>query len=346
MVADINAGGCAGNRYNVKGSVTGLGATTTISGSGTSTSPVVIRFYTSTIGDAYLGRTNGNGPLITTNMPTLGYASTFRLNVTGSWIIIEGCQVTGTVSNYLVTFAANNRIIHPVIANTSTNASAGAFSGAGNRAVLFDGDISGGGTSASAAISLSFTSANVRNCRVTGNGIGIAVSSTATSLISGSTIFGCGSHGVAFVATGATAEVVNNTIVGNAGDGINIITGSTVLHEIDGNLITDNTGYGINGVSAANAIVAAYNRLDRNNAGPTNLATDWLTATSYGHNTTSATQANEFPGYGSQDFRLSPLSPALLAGLPYGMDIGALQRVVNIVPNIVPNFGGRFARRV
>jgi len=97
MVSTIvaaGAGGSAGIRYNVKGAVSRTTTTQTISGGGTATSPLVIRGYTTTIGDGYLGRTNGSGPLITTNMPGISY-TTGTLTVSATLTIIESLNITG-----------------------------------------------------------------------------------------------------------------------------------------------------------------------------------------------------------------------------------------------------------
>lgn len=318
----------AGDRFNIIQDTYARTTTTdTWVNGGTATSPVIIRGYKTTITDGYQGRTNGSGPLVTTNMPSITY-TTGRLTITGNFIILESLNITGAPSNSTVSLTAANYLVHCVVANTGTNASSEAvFCGSsGAPAACFDCDMTFSGASGGrGAVSLGNNASSLIGCRIKGGVIrGVRVASNVHSLIEGCVIYGS-TNGIETLATSAGMTVRNCTIVGNSNDGINIITGTTVSQVLIGNLITDNTQYGINGVAAGNAIFAAYNRLDRNGTA-TNLATDWLAATSYGHNTTSATQANEYESYAGNDFRLKSTSPAKGAGFfPY-MDLGAIQR--------------------
>jgi hypothetical protein len=76
MITDINAGSKAGNRYNVikgAGAIARTTTTDTISGSGSATSPIIIRGYNSGITDGFQGRAASGGALVTTNMPVITY---------------------------------------------------------------------------------------------------------------------------------------------------------------------------------------------------------------------------------------------------------------------------------
>lgn len=341
MVTDINAGGKAGNRYNVikgAGAIARTTTTDTISGSGSSTSPVIIRGYNSTIGDGYLGRTNGNGPLITTNMPAITYTSG-RINVTGAWIVIESLSISGATNNSLLSINQDSLVIRCAASNNNTGGSAGCLAFNANGGTVLDSDLALTAASGGiAAIQIGSLQCRVAGCRVTGGpASGITVAGAAA--IVGNVIHDCaGTAGIYVSGTGGSPAIVNNTIVGCV-DGIEVITGNTRTSLIFGNLITDNSAYGINGVSSANAIIAAYNRLDRNTTANVNSATDWLAATSYSHNTTSALQAAEYVDASTDDYRLGT-SPSLGAGHFAYADIGALQKQSSGAPQLT---GGAFS---
>jgi hypothetical protein len=325
MATDINAGSAAGKRYNVKGNIGALGASTTLSGSGTGTSPVIIRGYTTTIGDGYQGRTNANGPLITTHMPLVPYNSTFRLNITGSWIILEALKVTGLVSNPVVTLTADSLITRCIVENSSTNASASALSIA-TRCKTINSDMAlTGASGGNGGILGAGGSAMIVGCRATGaTAPGILITSTSV-IVSGCVVYGS-SVGISNTSGTFVGAMIGNTIVDNTGDGIDILTGTTSLLMLVNNLITDNGGFGLDANSTAVAISASHNRFDRNTSGATNSGTDWLAATSYDHNTTSVLKAVEYQDAATRDYRLLTTSPAKGVGLPSYLDIGALQR--------------------
>jgi hypothetical protein len=323
MVTAINAGGKAGNRYNVKGSISRTTTTDTISGSGTATSPVIIRGYSTVITDGYQGRTNGNGPLVTTNMPALSY-TTGGLNLSGTFIIVEAMNVSAARNGNAVSLGADSVIANSNVVNNNTGASVVAILGSGNRATAINNDAALTAASGGlAGMSGGTTHVKFIANRVTGKTApGIICGSSAVVMLN---VIYASTNGIAMTSTAGFPLIAMNTVVGCTVDGIDIITGTTGLQCVFGNLLTDHTGNGLDMVSAANAALAAYNRIDRNGTA-INSGTDWVAATSYGHNTTSATQGNEYQNYGGLDFRLNAASPAKAAGLfPY-MDIGALQR--------------------
>ena len=319
----------AGDRFNLKGSFT-IGATDSWVNGGSATSPVIVRGYASSITDGYQGRTNDNGALVTTNFATLTYSSTFRLNNTGAfWVILENLNIIGTVSNPVVSFPADCAIVRCRIENSSTNtASAGV--NLASRNVLFDSDVvltgaSGGATGY--AVNAGGASCRTVGCRIKVTNTAPAIIAVSSALVAKNTIFGSGGIGITMNSTTGAPHLLDNTIVGCTGDGIDVITGTTVLQFIAGNMITDQTGVGIDMVSAANAGFMAYNRL-RDNSASINSGTDWVAATSYGHQDTgtTGTTATDYVDYAGNDFRLVPTSPATSANLPAKGSIGALQR--------------------
>lgn len=318
-----------GDRFNIIGSITAR--TTTIDtwvNGGNATSPVVVRGWTSGGTTAYGGRTNGNGPLITTNFPTISY-TTGRINLTGSWILVECLSITGAPSTAVITLGAECAIKSCAVVNSSTNVSAAAITAAATGNQVFDCDATlTGASGGTAAINNQAGASCSDSCRIT------VVSSTApgiicnnVSIIYGNTIYGNGGPGITMPTTSGRPWIRNNTIVGCSGDGIDIITGTTGLQRVIGNMITDNGGYGVDFNSAAVGAFVAYNRTRDNTSGAYNLATDWVTATSYGDVTTdTGGPSTDYVSSGTNDYNLIVASPATSASIAQSASMGALQR--------------------
>jgi hypothetical protein len=292
-------------------------------------------------GANYLGRTNSNGPLITTNMPLFSFSAAAQWTNTGTFTTFESINFAGAFSGGVLRVAADSAIVNCVVSNSSTNASAMGFDLiTGTRSSVINSDASLTGASGGiAAIRLTSTTAGrVMGSRVTAiSATANGISADASVCIAGNVIFKCGNNGIALGATTQSAHILNNTIVGCGGDGINVITGTTGTQFISMNLITDNVGYAIDAATAAIPIFAVYNRYDRNTAGATNLATDSLAALALYNNTTSVSQATEYTNYAGNDFRLLSGSPAAGAGwLPFA-DIGALERQSSASGSLLTN---------
>jgi hypothetical protein len=301
--------------------------TDTISRSGSSTSPIIIRGYAAAIGDGYQGRTSNNASLVTTNLPSITYTSG-RLPISGSWIILESLSISGAGNIATVTVSVDGAITRCVVANSSTGVSANAI-GASARCVIFDNDLSlTGGSGGMATVNLANAS-TVRICgnRITGGPAPGITATTSASAIVDNVIYSSGGAGIVYTNTGGAATVYGNTIVSGSSDGIDIVTGSTVLQFAANNMITDNGGYGIDANSAAVAVFAAFNRTRDNTSGAENLATDWLAATKYGHVTTdTGGPETDYTNAGSADYTLISGSPAKGVGHFNYRDMGALQR--------------------
>src|SRR6185312_4309988 len=149
------ANAVAGDRINVKNDGAYSRPFDTFTNSGSSTSPIIYRGYKTTPGDGYLGRTNGNGPLITTNMPLLSYGST-DLCIPGSSTILESLQISGAVSDLLVQPPSDCTFRGCAVANSSGGGILCAV-----RTNIVDCDLTTSGTSAIACISIG-TNANSR----------------------------------------------------------------------------------------------------------------------------------------------------------------------------------------
>lgn len=326
--ASANQGAVAGNYIYVKGSFT-PSSTDTVACSGSSTSPIVIRGYGTTRGDGYLGRTNGNGPLITTNMPTIAYSGTVRLNATGTWILIDCLNVSSHASNPTISIAGNSCVRACLAANDSTNASAAGINMSAGPAMVFNCDATmTGATGGSGAIIGTASGDNVVGCRATtasasADDIKFNTGAAARVTAAYNTCW-LGAQGIEILDNSSSLTAISNTI--SAGlSGIKIVTGSTVLHFLFNNCITDGGGYAIDMVSAANAGVFSNNRSRDNFSGDINLATNWAAATNFSE-VTSGTGTSDYVNYAGQDFRLIKASPATAAGVPLYLDIGSLQR--------------------
>lgn len=318
----------AGDRFNIIGTITSRGTTTdTFSNGGTSTSPVIIRGWKSDNTSPYAGRTNGNGSLITTDYPTITY-STGRMNITGNWIIVQMLVITSATTNPALTINSNSSVFACSVTCSGTGGFATTLSaGTGTNCVIDNCDaFQTGASGAPWAIQAYGGGSRVSGCRVkstSGGGINIR----SQTVVTRNTIFECGTVGISMNATDGTPHIAYNTIYGCAGDGIDIITGSTGLQHIVGNMITDNGGYGVDFNSAAVAGFVAYNRTRDNTSGAYNLATDWVAATSFFDVTTDTGGAStDYVSAGSGDFNLIAGSPATSASLPQYASMGALQR--------------------
>ncbi len=334
-----------GDRFNIKGAITARTNTTdTWLNGGTVTSPVIVRGYNSTIGDlTSLARTNGNGPLVTTNYPTISY-TTGGIVISGNFVIVEALSISGA------NIGANTGVVRPTgtdnvlkrcaIVNSSTNANAAAFVMSGARTSIIDCDVSlTGASGGDAAIVNNVSSARVIGCRIKGGpNIGYKTSS-ATGVVAFNTIFVSTGIGISQTATSSIGNIyLYNTIVGGGADGVNILTGTTATNIFIGHMITDNTGDGIDMVSTANAAYVS-NLRTRDNATSINNGGDWITATNYDAVTTdTGGPETDYTNSGGNDYSLLPYSPAVQAGNPFYLDVGGLQAL--IPPEVhIPSIG-------
>lgn len=321
MITDINAGGKAGNRYNVKqGSIT-VGANT-ISGSGATNSPIVIRGYKTTIGDGYLGRTNANNGLITNNFPQLDGGAAGQLTLSGHYIVVESMAITGSKNANLIQVVGFDTIHWCSISNAATygNDSAGLYLGSvGGLALDCDISLSNNGFIGNSACSGS--SLRVISCRIRSSNIGACVDSTpnSTALISGCQIYNC-VVGVTNMSTSAQLSVVGSTITGCT-DGIGVLSGATTGTTLSiNNLIADNSGVGIRVPDCI--LMLSHNRF-RNNGSNFSGSADWVLAENWGGVTSGA--VSDFQNASTTDFRLVTGSPARGVGTLSYRDIGGVQ---------------------
>lgn len=328
--AEMLTNAAAGDRCNVKadGTYTLAQGLYSFINVGTTSSPIIIRGYKVTPGDGYLGRTNYNGPLITTNMPLIqmsndgsggGNQITFP-----NYCLTECLRFDGTTKTNQGLLQVSGAIRFCKIVNNATNTSGAQAVAAGSTSLIAGNDCSvaaTGGTSG--AIGALSNSQTIIYNRASGGGAAIIVGIRVPYLIGWNVLTGA-VNGIS-VSTG-TLNAHCNTITGNSGDGI-AITGSTAnMHVIQGNVITDNGGWGIN-LQGTGSVYLLGNRYRDNTSGNISAATDYGTGpTIYGSITTdTGGPESDYRNAAGGDYRLTPSSPARAAGWFPFADIGALQ---------------------
>lgn len=330
MVADIVAGSKAGNRYNVKADGTYSRTTTTDTigtAGGTTNSPVIIRGYKTTIGDGYLGRSNANGDLVLTDMPTINYTSGV-LSITGPFLLIESLNITSTKNGVAVNNTGTDNVFRGCrFANAASGAAGVALQTSGARVSLQNCDVvlSNGGNAGTIALTLSGASTLLIGSRVTSTAIG--VNNTSTAILLGNTIYRCAGVAVTNSLNAASLILYGNTIATNSSDGLGLFANiGTGQQTIINNCITDNGGFAVNFASTGNKAIVSNNRTRDNVGGQYTNNGDWVTASSWGEVTTdTGGPSQDYVGIDSNDFRLISTSSAVGIGIPLYMSAGALQ---------------------
>ncbi len=324
----------AGDRFNIKGAITARTTTvdTWVNG-GTITSPVIVRGYNSTIGDlTSLARTNGNGPLVTTNYPTISY-TTGSINVTGNFMLFEALSVTSapTSTANICTFKLSGTdlvVKRCAIVNSGTTTGESAVTCVNTIDAVIDSDLTLSGASGGNFYALDMQSTDLAyGNRIKGGASNGGIRCDNAAVIVRNTIFVSTGIGIKTNNTGGNDRIFDNTIVGGGADGINVLTGTVHLQFIGNNMITDNTGDAIDFVNTTNGGVT-FNQRTRDNATACNNCGDWLTATNYDSVTTdTGGPETDYVSAGTPNFNYQLIygSPATNVGTPLYADIGALQ---------------------
>lgn len=313
-----------GNKIWVKG--TYATNSDTVAAVGTASLPVVVEGYNTTRGDGYLGRTNSNGPLILTNMPSITYNAAQRLNTTTPYIVFRYLNIITNNATASVTATGIGTTYDSCSVVNNNNTTAGTcLSVATAGALAINCDLSmPSGVAGSTTLGVTQTFTKAIGCRITnagGNGVSMAASSSLTNCL----IYNCGQNGINLTTTTAQSLINYNTIVGNVGDGINVLTGNTGLAVcIEGNMITDNGGFGINNVINTNAIQIYYTRFRDNTSGNIGNASAYANVSTIG-SVTSGSGTSDYVNAAGGDYTLKTTSPAVNASLPYAASMGAYQ---------------------
>lgn len=328
-IATMLANAAAGDTCYVKldGTYARGGSFDAFTNSGTAANPIIIEGYNSTPGDGYLGRTNGNGPLITTNMPLISYGNAW-LTMSKAYIKLRNLRMTCSFSgNAFLQFqtSANQTLMHCSITHTAaSNANNAAISNAISGTNIIDCDLGctgGNGITDSAGC-------YIDSPRITSTGIGIRLTGGSGTVILFPTFINT-PVGIDVTTAGAAAGLtIRNPSFYNCTTAAvrfanAAITG--IAPRIIGGMFTD-SAYAIQSqysATAVNPIIRMFNRT-RDNTNPDAGFDDWPIYNAITTDTGGA--STDYVDAPNGDLRIISTSPAKGAALPAYLDCGAQQR--------------------
>lgn len=328
--------GRAGDRINVKAGTYTRTATDTPDALfvGTAEKPIVVRGYSSSIGDLKRqGRSSENGELDTTNFPTIAYNDTFYLNASfNNYIIYESLRITGTRAGRLCTLSGSRSVARNLyVENNSTDAAAvGLYC---HTAISSDVNM-GGGSGTKCAIECPGYGCRVLASRViAAPATGILCTATAQAIID-TVIVSPGGDAVLFDSTSTTDYpplLWNVTIYcagyagyaqGNRAYSYPAIIGNSIIAGCVTGIISD---YNVTG----SLPIVLTNNVMKNATEVTGFDGDadngWENATNW-YRQVATTTTSEFVNAAGGDFNLASDAKSIEGGvLPYS-DCGALQK--------------------
>jgi hypothetical protein len=321
------AAAAAGDDMNMldDGTDWALAASKVIGVAGTAANPIRWRSHASTIGDGWQGF-DSSGFLVRTNMVVLAFSVGNRLQASGNYNIFESLEIKYSNSLHSIVSGVGSWAIGCRVTNSSTTAAGFAVSGVDAGMAFCDvfQDAASGGF---AAIWVGGAS-TAYGCR------GKSTSGAAIRIDFGTgrgTVIHCvgyesGTHGLEIINTGASASALalHNTLYGNAGNGVDVVSGFVGRAYLIGNMITDNVGFGIdqNG-AAAGLVYDLYNRFRDNAAGNLNLNADNDGIALLRELTDTGGAATDFNSAAGYDFRLVRQSPGHHWDVVRGLSRGA-----------------------
>lgn len=324
----------AGTRFNVQAGTYVMGAADTWTSDGTATSPIILRGCDASWNPITPTRTNGNGALITTNMPFLDYSGgNWRIIATASdYIIFQGFRISSAGSGNALDLGGQCLAYGCQVTNSSNNSSAACIRANSANSTILDCDaiLSAASGPTSGAINLSAAGTRCIGCHVQDSpGIGIDMTALPSFSIN-NVIFNHDGYGI-YVANTTTSGywmIIGNTIYG--GKGISTANVAyTALSVILNNHVTDITEVGEYAFTNPNVtgspVVLGWNRTRDINTGVTSWAGDWPTATTWNHVTTDTGGASTDYVNAPSNLNLIPKAPGKSSGLPLYMDIGGVQ---------------------
>ncbi len=321
MLTAIAGGAAAGYRYNVKQGTYSLSSTSSITASGTTTSPLVIRGYKTTPGDGARGWSAG--ALDTSYMPTIAYDANYYLGFSGSFVFVEALVVTANNAGKALQ-AGPQCVFHQVRAANSSTAGTSYVVGLDETMCLAVACEFGltGASGGDCVAYLQANGASMIGCRIFQSSA-IGVKAYYFSSILGCVFQNCAGKAIKQSDTGGGVVIYGNTVQGNTSDGIEIVASTTTLSRIVNNHITDNGAYAANFNGTA-APCFMYNRTRDNTSGATSGGTDWISSLAGGNVTTdNGSASSDYTNAGSGDVSLVAAAVGAQAGVGYKSAIGA-----------------------
>lgn len=303
--------------------------------SGTIASPIRFIGYNSTIGDGYLGRSNG-GALITTNMPVISLAT--RLIDAGSnpYVIFENLNISTSIAAFAVKCGNRGGFYRCAITNSANSASANGADLGGADAEAIENDITMSGSTTGYCIIASQTMTRIYGNRLTAPNGSLVKGSGGSFVAIANQLYSAVYAFDITVAASASCVIANNTGYALT-DFIRLPNSVSAIGKplLINNSVTDLSGRMLNSLYVGTGDLPSarwYNRT-RDNGSSDQGSADWPV---YGSVTTDTGSASsDFVNAAGGDFRLIATSPARAAGIPPFSEIGALQH-----QDISPAFRG------
>ena len=283
-------------------------------------------FNTGTPTPSTYARTNGCGPLITTDMPVIAYDSTYVMSVTGAWNQINSVVITGTKSGILCNLSGLwSGILNSAVTNAGNNAAASAIclDTSGNYITNCNG-FNTGATNSGSVITINTGGRGDRLYAKNSSSGGTGVFYVGVNAILADSI-ACASAGYGVYLVGG-GMVKHCTIYGQAVAAIQTPNGAATRAIIVTDCMLTDSGrafYNPYNATAAHTLVSVNNRFRDNVAADLGFG-DSLYQDSV--LTDAGGPETDYVSAATGDFRLAAASVVRNAALGGG-DIGACQRV-------------------
>lgn len=320
FITNFNTRAAGGYKYipmSIGGAFSNGTTTTTLTGDGTTTSPLIIEGCYQTEGDLLAQGFTATG-LDVTNFPTVSYTgTTARFNAVGAAHAVVRClSITSAASNPTVAISHTGAALDSCyVKNTGTNSLSSCVTGG---IVVSNCDIETASTGAAAAIIGTANDGLVQGNRIKCTpGSGLSITTNYTTTAHRNLFVGC-TRGIG--STGNVLLTLLDNTINACTTGIDVHSSTTQYVRICGNSITNSTtGIHFNGATCLKMM--QRNRF-RNNTTDVNGGGDWEEATSVG-NVTGGSDAADWTSSNLGDYTLLTTAPGVAAGTGYRNPMGA-----------------------